>query len=192
MRWDTLPSSAFTFSVLQSVSVTLPHPSSTYFSFRGERMLATSCEKWIATFSWILFLLLFNARYYWRCWAILKPFPRFLFLSLSVMLCSQQQSITPLECSRRFCMSDCICCVCALRAVKEWHATIWPTAGQASLWWWRTATRNTTSTSPVTALTASMWCLHVAVWRPLTASHLCTGVTSLLHTGTFYLIFWRK
>ena len=66
-------------------------------------------------------------------------------------------------------------CVCVLRAAREWRATTWLTAGQDSLWWWKTATPNTTSTSPATALTASMWCRRVAASRPSTAYRRCTG-----------------
>lgn len=64
---------------------------------------------------------------------------------------------------------------CLLRAARAWRATTWPTAGQGSSWWWRTATPNTTSTCPATALTASMWCPRAAASRPSTAYHLCTG-----------------
>lgn len=70
--------------------------------------------------------------------------------------------------------------LCALRAVRAWHATTWPTAGQVSSWWWKTATPSTTSTSPVTALTASTWCPHAAASRPSTASRLYTGTQTTL------------
>lgn len=78
-------------------------------------------------------------------------------------------------------ISTCKRCfiMCAHRAERAWPATTWPTAGQASSWWWRTATPSTTSTSPVTALTASMWCPHAAASRPSTASRLYTGAPSV-------------
>ena len=111
------------------------------------------------------------------CWVfcfflLIVPLKHHKAVKLQDLFCQEKQHVLLHPCVL---LTSIKCCLCALRAERAWHATTWPTAGQGSSWWWRTATLSTTSMSPVTALTASMWCPLVEAWRPLTAYRLYTG-----------------
>lgn len=106
MRWNIYPSSAFTFSVLQSEQ-------SCQYNFSYSSCWHIWNPLWkneIATFFGTLFFLylMLNIN------DMVQPFKSTLIHSFPQhMLCSQQQSVASLACSHLFRMSDCICCACS-------------------------------------------------------------------------------